>query len=194
MDVLQQADAWIFQLLNLNLVHPAADDLMVFLSRPELSGHMMLLAALFMMVRRGWNGVIILLLTLLAVGCADWVASGVLKPFFQRTRPCFELEECRLLLSQTRSYSFASSHAATTAAIAGTIYIFFSRGELVDRAYTAVMVLYALLVSYSRVYVGVHYPGDVIAGAVIGIVSSGIVYTCFTWIVKNVVHTGVLKR
>jgi len=194
MDVLQQADAWIFQLLNLNLVHPAADDLMVFLSRPELSGHMLLLAALFMIVRRGWQGVTILLLTLLAVGCADFVASGVFKPLFQRTRPCFELEECRLLLSQVRSYSFASSHAANTAAIAGTIAIFFSRGETVDRVYTAVMVFYALLVAYSRVYVGVHYPGDVIAGVVIGVVSAGTVYTCFAWVVKNVVHTGMLKR
>ncbi len=188
MEYLQQADAWLFQLLNLNVVHPAADDLMVFLTKPKLSGHIFVLAALFMVVQRGWNGLMILLLALLAVGCADWITSGVLKPLFQRTRPCFELEEFRLLINQTRSYSFASSHAANSAAVASIIWIFFSRGDAIERVFTAVMVFYALLVAYSRVYVGVHYPGDIVTGALIGIACAGLVYTVFAWIVKNKVH------
>ena len=56
MALIEQADVWLFQLLNLHLVHPAADDLMVFLTRERLSGHIFLLAALFIAVRKGKRG------------------------------------------------------------------------------------------------------------------------------------------
>ena len=185
MEILQQADTWLFQLVNLHWIHPAADDLMVFLTKPRLSGHIFVFAALFMVVRRGWNGVAIVLLALLAVGLADWITSGVLKPLFQRTRPCFAIDDCRLLVSQSRSWSFASSHASNSAAVAAMIWIFFSRGLLVERTFTAVMIVYAFLVAWSRMYVGVHYPSDILAGALVGVCCAALVYTVFAWIIKN---------
>ncbi len=194
MEWLQQVDTWLFQLLNLHLVHPAADDLMVFLTKPKLSGHIFVLAALFMVVQRGKNGLVILLLTLLAVGCADWITSGVLKPLVQRTRPCFALDDYRLLIDQTRSFSFASSHASNAAAVASMIWIFFSRGALVEKVFTGVMALYCLLVAVSRVYVGVHYPSDIIAGIVIGIACSSAIYLCFAWVIKNVIQVNGMKN
>ncbi|ASQ91519.1 phosphatase PAP2 family protein [Prosthecochloris sp. GSB1] len=185
MELLQQADTWLFQIVNLYWVHPAADDLMVFLTKPRLSGHIFVLAALFMVVRRGWRGVAILLLSLLAVGLADWITSGVFKPLFQRTRPCFILEDCRLLVSQSRSWSFASSHASNSAAVASMIWIFFGRGLLVEKTFTGVMIVYAFLVAWSRMYVGVHYPSDILAGALVGVCCAAFVYTVFAWVVKN---------
>ncbi len=193
MEWLQQVDTWLFQLLNLHLVHPAADDLMVFLTKPKLSGHIFVLAALFMVVMRGKGGVAILLLTLLAVGCSDWITSGVLKPLVQRTRPCFTIDECRLLIDQTRSFSFASSHASNAAAVGSMIWIFFSRGLPVEKVFTAVMLLYSLLVALSRVYVGVHYPSDIMAGILIGILCSGAIYLAFSWVIKNVVQVNGMK-
>ncbi len=194
MELLQQVDVWLFRLVNLQLVHPAADDLMVFLTKVKLSGHIFFLAALFMIVSRGKHGLVILLLALLATGAADWITSGILKPLVERTRPCFALDGCRLLIDQARSYSFASSHASNSAAVAAMIWLFFSRGILVERAFTAVMVFYAFLVSLSRIYVGVHYPSDILAGIVIGILCSLAIYLVFSWLIKNVVQVGHLRN
>ena len=194
MALIEQVDVWLFQLLNLYLVHPAADDLMVFLTRVKLSGHIIALAALFIIIRRGKSAFLVILLALFAVGMADIVASGILKPLVQRIRPCFVLDHVRLLVSQPRSYSFASSHAANSAAVASVIWIFFHRGDFVEKLYTIIMILYALAISWSRVYVGVHDPGDVIAGMMIGVCSAMLVYLFSSWVLKNIIQPLIMRR
>ncbi|MFZ4524015.1 MAG: phosphatase PAP2 family protein [Chlorobium sp.] len=194
MALIEQADVWLFHLLNLHLVHPAADDLMVFLTRVRLSGHIIVLAALFMVVRRGKSALLFMLLALIAVGMADIVASGVLKPLVQRIRPCFALDHVRLLVNQPRSYSFASSHAANSAAVATVIWIFFHRGFVIEKLFTIIMICYALAISWSRVYVGVHYPGDVIAGILIGVCSAMLVYLLYSWVLKNIIQPRIMRR
>ncbi|NTW51982.1 MAG: phosphatase PAP2 family protein [Chlorobiaceae bacterium] len=193
MGLLEQADAWLFRLLNLQLVHPAADDLMLFLTNWKLSAQILVLAATFMLVRRGKDGFVILLLLLIAVGIADFTASGIMKPLFHRVRPCFALDGVRLLVNQSHSWSFASSHAANSTAIASLVWIFFWRGALVDKAFTIIMIVYASLVAFSRIYIGVHYPGDVLGGMVIGLVSATLVYTAAAWTIKRFVHGGAMR-
>jgi len=56
------------------------------------------------------------------------------------------------------------------------------------------MIIYGLLVSFSRIYVGVHYPGDVLAGIVTGLASAAIVYTVAAWLVKNIVHRRAMRN
>lgn len=190
----EQVDARLFQLLNHSLAHPALDDLMLFLTKPKLSGHILWLTALFVALRRGRDGLWIVLLLLLSVGMADYTASGIFKPLFHRVRPCFALDGVRLLIDQSHSFSFASSHAANSTAIATLIWIFFWRGELIDKLFAVTMIAYAAMVSFSRIYVGVHYPGDVLGGMVIGLVSASLIYTAFAWIVKNVVHRRMMQK
>ena len=193
MSLIEQADVWLFRLLNHNLVNPAADDLMVFLTSGRLSWHIFVLAALFMVIRKGQTGFLVILLALLAVGLSDYTASGILKPLVQRIRPCFALDHVRLLISQPQSYSFASSHAANSAAVAVITWIFFHQGVLVEKLFTGLMIFYALSVSFSRVYVGVHYPGDVFAGMVIGICSAFLVYLVFSWLLKNIIQPRQIR-
>lgn len=194
MDMAGEIDAWVFRLINLHLVHPILDDLMVFVTSFRLSSHIFLLAALFILIRKGRSGIALLAITLLAVGLSDYTASGILKPLVQRIRPCFALEGCRLLIDQPHSYSFASSHAANSAAVASVVWIFFRRGEPVDRFFVAVMTFYAVLVGYSRIYVGVHYPGDVLAGVMIGCTSAVLVYLAASWLFKNLVQPAFFRR
>ncbi len=194
MGPIEQADIWLFRLINRQLVHPAADDLMTFLTEPRLSAHLLFLAAAFMLVRRGREGLLLLLLAGLAVGLADFTASGIMKPLFQRIRPCFALQGVRLLVNQTCSWSMASSHAANAAAVVTTVWIYFRGGALVDKAFVLLMALYGALVAYSRIYIGVHYPGDVLGGIAIGIGSALLVYTIWAWLLKRYVHGEALRR
>jgi undecaprenyl-diphosphatase len=191
---IEQADVWLFRLLNLNLVNPAADDLMVFLTSGRLSWHIFVLASLFMVIRKGKTGFLVILLALFAVGFSDFVASGILKPLVQRIRPCFALDHVRLLITQPKSYSFASSHAANSSAVATVTWIFFHRGVLVEKLFTGLMILCALAVSFSRVYVGVHYPGDVLVGMVIGICCAFLIYLVFSWVLKNIIQPRQMRQ
>jgi undecaprenyl-diphosphatase len=194
MELAGEIDAGIFRWINQSMVHPALDDLMVFLTTFRLSAHIFLLAALFIVIRKQRGAFVVLLFTLLAVGLADYTASGILKPLVQRIRPCFALDHCRLLVNQVRSYSFASSHAANSAAAAAMTWIYFHRGVLIERLFSVFMMVYAFLIAWSRVYVGVHYPGDVLAGMLIGIGSAFLVYMIYSWLLKNVIHTGILRN
>lgn len=190
---LEQADAWLFQLLNHGLVRPELDDLMLFLTSPKLSGHIFLLLALFILVRKGKDALYVVPLILLAIGLADYTASGIFKPLFQRVRPCFALDGVRLLVDQTRSWSFASSHAANSTAITSLVWLFFWKGETVDKAFAVVVIFYAAMVAFSRIYIGVHYPGDVLGGIAIGLASAALIYTAFAWFVKNFVHRRTMR-
>ena len=101
------------------------------------------------------------------VGLSDFAASGILKPGFERLRPCHDfLQEMTLLGNCGGMYGFASSHAANSFAL-------FTGFSLVFRGNKYVfwlLLFWAVMMGYSRIYVGVHHPGDVVAGALIGIV------------------------
>lgn len=193
MGFFEQIDARLFLALNHGVASPAMDDLMLMLTTPKLSAHILVLLALFIAVRKGYDAFFVILLVFFAVGIADFTASGIMKPLFHRLRPCFALEGVRLLVDQSHSWSFASSHAANSTAIATLVWLFFWQGEAVDKAFTAVVIAYAAMVAFSRIYIGVHYPGDVLGGIVIGLASAALIYTAFSWIVKNVVHRRAMR-
>jgi undecaprenyl-diphosphatase len=65
---------------------------------------------------------------------------------------------------------------------------------LVEKLFTITMIFYALAVAFSRVYVGVHYPGDVLAGMVIGVCSATVVYLLVTWLWKNVIQPRFMRQ
>lgn len=117
--------------------------------------------------KRGWW---VLLGVCVVILCSDQLSAHVCKPLFHRLRPCFnpELEGLVHLPKGLPGgrFGFVSSHAANTFAVAS-----FLTGVLWRRSIWIGWVLYgwAFLSSYSRIYVGVHYPGDVVAGAALGI-------------------------
>lgn len=106
---------------------------------------------------------------------SDQVASGILKPSVERLRPCYDpalKESVHLLKGCGGRFGFASSHASNSFAAATFIWLLL-RGT---RKWAWLLLPWATLVAYSRVYLGVHFPGDILVGALIGIAAAQIIY------------------
>ncbi|MFN3562192.1 MAG: phosphatase PAP2 family protein [Chloroherpetonaceae bacterium] len=193
METLYALDVALFRAVNDQTGVALFDAFFIFLTKFNQSWWIAALAAIFIFVRRKWEGITVLLLCIVAIAIADQTASHFFKPLIQRTRPCFELADVHLLINQPRSFSFASSHAANTAAVATVLFFFFARSRVLDKVFVWTMSVYAFLVGLSRIYVGVHYPSDVLGGFAIGILSGAITYGAFSYLWKNVIETRRLN-
>ena len=107
---------------------------------------------------RGDRWVFVLLLIVLAF--SDFTTL-ILKKTFVRPRPCHALEGIRLLVGCGSSYSFPSAHAANIFSTMGLLSLNYHRCA-------PFLITIAFLVAYSRIYMGVHYPFDVVSGMVLG--------------------------
>jgi undecaprenyl-diphosphatase len=127
---------------------------------------------IWLVYKIGWKTLKWLLFALINVGLTDQISSSVFKPFFHRLRPCNDpalLGKTRLLLDHcSGGFSFTSSHAANHFGLA--MFIFISWGMTQER-FTKFFFVWAGIIAFAQIYVGVHYPLDIIGGAIIGLVS-----------------------
>ncbi|MCL4233688.1 MAG: phosphatase PAP2 family protein [Deltaproteobacteria bacterium] len=114
--------------------------------------------------RGGADGRRAVIAALLAVALADLLAAQIVKPWVERLRPSIALEDVRLLVGKKSGFGFPSNHAANLAAAATAV-------ALLARRFAWPIAALALFVGYTRVYVGVHYPLDVIGGYCVGVVA-----------------------
>ena len=119
----------------------------------------------------------------LTITFADQIGASVIRPWVERLRPANlenPLSEYVHIVNGYRggSYGFPSCHAANTFGLTFYLMLLIRR-----RGFTLFMCAWALLTCYSRSYLGVHYPGDLLAGALLGLCGAALMYGLFRWLV-----------
>jgi len=158
--LMQTVDARIFRAVNSAVPLPALDTLMRLASSKTVGLWLAagVAAGVLCWSGRRWSGAIIL--TVAALVLSDFSAS-LLKSVFHRVRPCHVLSDIRLLAGCTWSFAMPSNHAANIWAVATVAWA-------VRAPWRWPALLLAAAVAYSRVHLGLHYPGDVFVGALVG--------------------------
>jgi undecaprenyl-diphosphatase len=171
--------------LYLNGLHtPWLDPVMLFISETLvwLPLYIYLLYLIFKdHSKEGWLVLVGLALTIVL---ADQVTSTLMKPYFARLRPSREpsLETLVHIVEGYRGgkFGFASSHAANTFGTATFLFLLLGK----KRKWIIGLFLWAALVTYSRIYLGVHYPGDILAGALVGMLAGLAGFKLYRWLKK----------
>ncbi len=159
-------DTWLFLKLNAGVANPVFDAIMPIVTNIRYWRIPILIYFAALIVVGGGKGRSAVLVALVLFTITDQLSSHVLKDWIGRLRPCHVVEGVRLLDGCGGTKSMPSGHATNTMAAA----IFFG---FTFRRWFPVLLFLSLLVSYSRIYMGIHYPADLLFGWVLG---GGIAY------------------
>lgn len=179
MEIILHWDAQLFQYLNQVATHPWLDVLLPFLRGKQNWIPLYLLLAVWLVRQYKWQkGLWAIVISVLAIAVGDTLSSKVVKPLVERPRPCHEESgiEARLLVPCGGGYSFTSSHATNHFALAILFTGFFWPSF---RHAGWFFLLWAGSISYAQVYVGLHYPLDVLGGAMLGMAIGGLMWSWF---------------
>ena len=169
-------------LLAVNGLHDMFQDAFWWMVSAKWSSALLLLALVWILLHQNRRHALLMLVMLaFTVLVADQVSSGLIKHLVERLRPTHDpsLDNMVHVINGYRGgmYGFVSSHAANFFAVA-TLLSFVMRHRLV----TCSLFTWALLQCYSRVYLGVHYPGDIMGGIVVGVLAGWLLWCLMRWI------------
>ncbi len=175
LEKLSEIDHNVFLWINKSLSNPVFDWLMPRITNSDnwiIPGIILILWLLMYDKKRGR---IALLLLIVAIGLTDSIAAQIIKPWVGRIRPSHDFTDIiNLLVPRGGKYSFVSNHAANMFALTVVLGYFYG-------SWKPWLISLALIIAFSRVYVGVHYPGDVIIGGLFGYTIAWIVLSL--WVI-----------
>lgn len=180
-DQLIEYDQALLRFLN-GFHTPWLDPIMLFLTE-TLAWLPLYLFLLYLIIKEykkeSW---IILLGVALTILLADQITASIMKPYFARLRPSRE-PTLEGLIHLVQGYTggrfgFASSHAANTFGAATFFYLLFRN----TKRWIIWLFLWAAFMTYTRIYLGVHYPGDIVVGGIVGMICGWIGYKFSEWL------------
>ncbi len=184
-DSLKELDTQLF--LFLNSRHNSFFDTIMFWISHRLFWIPLYLFFFYLVIKHtGKQFWLVVLATILLIVLSDQISVHAFKNVFMRLRPCHNL----LIQSQVHvndgcggQYGFISSHAANTFALAMFLSLLF-RSKM--KFFSLGVFVWAILVSYSRIYNGVHYPGDLIVGGIVGMGIGIVVFKIYDYFHKRI--------
>ena len=161
-DIVINVDKKIFTFFNSSIANPVFDIFFPIITNQDIWIIPILLGIIILSIKGGTKGRIASIVLIIGVILADYSSAQIIKPYFQRLRPSHDiLDQIRLLVPKGGRYGFVSSHAANMYVSATILGYFYSKQK---RLFFTI----ASLVAFSRVYVGVHYPADIVFGGLLG--------------------------
>jgi len=169
---IDQWDKWLFIQINSGFTHPFLDALFPFLRASSLWAPLYLFVVVFCIYNWGRQGLFWALIFVCTAAITDLVGHRVFKEGFERLRPCSDPDffmHVRLLVKHcSGGYSFTSNHAANHFGLATFFYLTMNKSI---RRWAYLGFLWAFLIVWAQIYVGVHYPLDVLGGTILGVLA-----------------------
>ena len=175
---MQNINVELFQFFNHSLENPFFNAFMPFIT--HFGGFIWLVVIMLLVIGYAWiknkqSLRKIAILTLIALLFSDLIVFCI-KHLINAPRPFISLSNVNLLIAENDPYSFPSGHVTSTFSV--VTFFILNMKELAKKHYMLAdiaLIIFAIVIMFSRVYVGVHYPGDVLAGAIIGICGAFII-------------------
>ncbi len=168
-DFLQQPDQQLYFLINQKWGNAFFDAILPPIRDRIFWIPLYALIALVLMIKFKWKGIFLILILGANFGISDQLSSAVIKPMVARTRPCNDEKLMQNVILRVDhcggGKSFTSSHAANTFAFAVLCSLLFGKKK---KWLKYIALFWAFAISYAQIYVGVHYPLDIIGGALLG--------------------------
>lgn len=165
---IQHIDENLLKVINVDCSNSLFDFLMPFFRNPYFWAPVYLFLLVWMWSQFGMKGIWWCVFFFITFTFTDFISASLLKPIFHRVRPCNDFSVSVFLTHVVKcgvGYSLPSSHAANHFGL--SFFMIYTIGKI-NKTITPLAIAWALLVCYSQMYVGVHYPTDILFGAFIG--------------------------
>ena len=180
-EYLYRIDLSIFYFFNHTLSLPVLDKFFSLITNVNNWYIAYIILLLISFIKGGRTGKITAIGVLILIAITDQLSAHIIKDYFHRLRPCIALSDVLTPMGCTGTFSFPSNHAFNNFAAAVFIYRFFPKLKWA-------LFITAVMISLSRIYLGLHYPSDVLGGAVLGSFIGYFFASFVQWIDKRITH------
>ncbi|MGV8982912.1 phosphatase PAP2 family protein [Clostridium sp.] len=170
LSLIQKFDSYILLFIKDNMHGPIMDKVMLMSTYLGNGGIIWIILAVILIISKKYRKVGFMAIAALIL--STFLGEGILKHIVKRIRPSSNIPSFDLLIQKPLSYSFPSGHTGSSFAVAGVLSKYI-------KEYTVEFFFLAFLIAFSRLYLYLHYPTDVLAGAVLGLISSRIIIYIF---------------